>query len=302
MNITGWRYSFICAAALLTLSGCQTTAEGMKQSFNDFFSGKHWQSSKIASAGGCPQVKMVEDLRSLSEFNDMDRAEPDKVVSTVTLASLDSTCEYDARKDIATLSLMMAFESRLGPKGRIRAGDKPNFVYPYFIAVTTRQGDIVAKEVYAVAMAYDNKQTELASTETLKKLIPLDGKGASDYEILVGFQLSDEQLAYNRTRSATEPEAAALAKIAEKAEKIEPAAGNAATAAETKAPAMPVVKVINQKVAVRTLDQEGESDASAAPAVSAEKPQASKSPEKSPAAADEASGGTETIDITEPAN
>ena len=61
----------------------------------------------------------------------------------------------------------------------------------------------MAKEVFAVSMNFEPGETTRTHTEYLRQIIPIKSKEtAFQYQVLVGFQLSPEQLAYNRAALA----------------------------------------------------------------------------------------------------
>lgn len=65
---------------------------------------------------------------------------------------------------------------------------------PYFVVVMVA-GKIVAKEIFPVTLAFGPGVDKIATTETVDKIsLPLRRNAKPDYEILVGFQLSPEQM------------------------------------------------------------------------------------------------------------
>jgi phosphoribosylaminoimidazole (AIR) synthetase len=65
---------------------------------------------------------------------------------------------------------------------------------PYFV-VLMQAGKIVAKEVFPVTFAFGPAAPSVTLTETVDKIaLPLRQSGKPDYEILVGFQLTPEQV------------------------------------------------------------------------------------------------------------
>lgn len=224
---------------VLGLSACQTW-KGLEEDFSsiqsDFSSSSStsYASSDSASLlSPCPRVEVVEDLAVLNDFENISKPSPDSLVSSVKLSKLQSTCGEKARS--ITVDLKLAFEGQLGPRGRINANDMPFFSYPYFVAVTAPSGEIMAKEVFAASITYNRGESSHTHYETLRHIIPLDDTGrAGRYKVLVGFQLGQEQLAWNREQlrlakqAEREAEKARKAAEAKAAAATMPAAGNAA--------------------------------------------------------------------------
>jgi len=145
----------------------------------------------------CPQVEIVEELSSLSEFTDMVAPEPKNLLSRVDMGLLESKCEHGDGEVIVDLKLV--FESILGPKATRTVRDRPFFSYPFFIAVTGPKGDIMAKEVFSASMTYNLREDSHTYYESLRQIIPVPSKHqASLHKVLIGFQLNQAQLNYNR--------------------------------------------------------------------------------------------------------
>jgi len=196
------------AAFALTLTACETM-EGFKNDISDIDFGSITDFSTASSVqeeqhanflvdGNCPSIQIVEDLGRLYEFNAGQSMKSSNLVSSVKMEEANSTCSYGNRS--VTVDLKLAFDGELGPKGRRTASEKPFFTYPFFVAVTSDSGKILAKEIFAASMTYDKGQDEQLYFETLRQIIPADSRTqGARYKIMVGFQLAEKQLAYNRT-------------------------------------------------------------------------------------------------------
>ena len=175
------------------------------------------------SSSGCPDVRIVQDLNQVHQFIDGGAPAPAEAVSSVRMTSVQNSCKISNNN--MAVDMTLAFEGSIGPKGRNNASDKPSFAYPYFVAITNNQGSIIAKEVFAVTMAYDGKQTSKSSTEQIRQMIPMSGSDQKNYKVLIGFQLNDQELAFNRTLPQDTVVAQTAAIIDAAVADIEPAAG-----------------------------------------------------------------------------
>lgn len=204
----------LCAAALLPLAACQTSFDEFRQSLSDikmpsFSGGEPPAEEAVLSMDGihtCPQVNIVPDLGMLHEFTDMEQPSDTTLVSAATMEVERTSCVYSPEHGSVAVQMTLAFSSRLGPRSKIYKGDKPNFAYPYFLAVTNPEDEIVAKEVFAASMSFPADQGAMEYRETLRQIVPLEQiTDGPDYAILIGFQLSDDQLAYNRALQDAPP-------------------------------------------------------------------------------------------------
>lgn len=188
---------------LLSLTACETV-EGLKQDISniklsDFTPSisKSNDESQFLINGNCPKITIVEELSMLDEFTPGTSAKSSNLISSVKMSESESTCTYNDRS--VTVDLKLAFNGKLGTKGRKTSKDKPFFSYPFFVAVTSPSGKILAKEIFAASMTYDAGKNEQVYFETLRQIIPTDSrsKGAG-YKVMLGFQLAEKQLNYNR--------------------------------------------------------------------------------------------------------
>ncbi|MCB1563038.1 MAG: hypothetical protein KDJ75_05625 [Alphaproteobacteria bacterium] len=235
------RFLALAACVTLVMPACETL-EGVKQDFtalNLSSSAQQGRSEKLLSLGACPHIEIVEELGTLHDFGNQTGAQESDLISTVQIRESSNSCFYENKS--VTIDLELAFDGALGPRGRLKDSDKPSLSYPFFVAITDGGGTILAKEIFSVSLVYGAEQNSQTATEKLRQIIPVPSKqkGAS-YKILTGFQLSQDQLAYNRAmieaRKRQEKEAA---KAAAAAAAVSPAASDQAVQVLIKDPDNP---------------------------------------------------------------
>jgi len=87
----------------------------------------------------------------------------------------------------------------LAQRGPASRGAEANF--PFFVAVTDRDQNILAKEVFDSVVEFPEGRRRAGVFEEVEQQIALrDEETGDDYEIIVGFQLSRDQLDRNRAR------------------------------------------------------------------------------------------------------
>lgn len=165
-----------------------------------------------ATAPACPDVRIVSDLNQVHQFAEGAQMESGNLASSIRMQDVEAKCTAGTRT--VTVDMTLAFAGQIGPKGRAHASDKPSFAYPYFVAITNDHGSIVAKEVFATTLTYGTADDKGTKIEQVRQIIPAISSDMRNYKVLIGFQLSDRELAYNR---ALPPDTDAAA--------IEPAAG-----------------------------------------------------------------------------
>ena len=167
----------------------------------------------------CPSVYVVEDLSQLYKFAPADVREAENLQSHVVLTMRDSQCVYDTKS--VSVDVTLDFAGSLGPKGRFRAADEPLVTHPFFVAIADRGGDVLAKQIFAASLHYKEGLDKANYTETIRQIIPVEGpKDGKEYAVMVGFQLEDNDLYFNRAKARLDrAQAAKTAKEAKKAKK-----------------------------------------------------------------------------------
>lgn len=142
----------------------------------------------------CPEGSILPGAASVTRFRDGPGRDLTDVVSSAEVVDIATTCRYDRRG--VTVSLQVAIAATRGPADRSRQAR-----YDYFVAITDPEGRIVAKEVFPVQFEFPEGQARTGTVDEIEPRIPLsDPRIAPDYRIHVGFQLTPEELAWNRSR------------------------------------------------------------------------------------------------------
>lgn len=191
------------------LSGCNESLSKLRNDFADSFSSlgkrntdkntENEQSSGFVDIKSCPEVKIIDDLGVLREYTDNANPSSDTLVSSAIMDVSHKSCLYNKDHNSVVLQLTISISGELGKRARIFKGDKPNFSYPYFVGVADKYDNIVAKEIFAASVEYASTQTTIVHEEIVRQIIYLEApEDGTDYTVLLGFQLTEEQLEHNR--------------------------------------------------------------------------------------------------------
>ncbi len=145
-------------------------------------------------APACPQTGILGDAADLTRFRSTGTDLTDMVVDG-RITGLRGKCSYDGGEHLATV-LSVDLELMRGPAMQGRTAE-----VTYFVSVA--KGDqILDKKDYTLRVAFDRNSGQLRLTgDEIDLSLPTPGKvTGSDYRILVGFQLSPQELAFNRRR------------------------------------------------------------------------------------------------------
>jgi len=158
--------------AALVLGGCSS------------FGGDNVHKTDLA----CPKVGIVRDANSVTLFRPGPGRGPADVVARGLVADYSGNCTYDSTGVTVDVSLALVAE-----RGPALVGTQVPLTY--FVAVSTPDGTLVTKQEFATTVDFPAS----GPREDLQPHIPLPEKqDARGYQLLVGFQLSPDQLDYNR--------------------------------------------------------------------------------------------------------
>jgi hypothetical protein len=208
-----WRSLLILS--VLALGGCVTLGslkDGIVQQYNSvagYFEKKvdpvEEEKKKLPVYDGtCPSVAVRPDLIRLVDFYSESNPSPDNVVSEATITRVSNICRIE--NNSLVMQIDFELDGKTGPKARQKPKDQPNFAYPYFVAVTDAQGNVLFKELFAATIAYGREENEKIVQETIFQNMPFPDSAAGEvYHVIIGFQLNEMQLAYSTRSAATPP-------------------------------------------------------------------------------------------------
>ncbi len=158
-----------------------------------------FEESAIAPA--CPNIVIVKDTAELTAFRPGAGRDLTDVVLDARIDQFDGSCETDLKPERigkVIVDLQLFFEAIRGPADNTREGK-----FSYYVAIGNRNGKILAKKVFSTEFEFEGNRNRISAAEELTQEIPLSsGDLGEDFDIFVGFQLSPEQLDYNRTKRA----------------------------------------------------------------------------------------------------
>jgi|SRR4051794_13981707 hypothetical protein len=139
----------------------------------------------------CPRIEIVRDLSRLVKFRNGAGRDLNDVLYTARFDDVKTKCGYDK----TGVSIDMTV-SLVGERGR--AGlTLPNVDVIYFVAITDRNQNIVAKRTFTSQFTFPEKGMAGIDDE-LTQRIPLEPTTpATDHTLILGFQLTPEEIDFN---------------------------------------------------------------------------------------------------------
>jgi hypothetical protein len=151
--------------------------------------------SSEPNAGPCPMMGVLYDSSRLVEFNGQGERFAN-VAFTGEMRGVRGLCRYTGSNPIEmSLEVDMAF-------GKGPAAEKNSRVYRYWVAVTRANLAPVEKQYFDVNVEFPRGADRMAGSEIIERIViprANDTISGANFEILVGFDLTPQQLAFNRS-------------------------------------------------------------------------------------------------------
>ncbi len=139
----------------------------------------------------CAPAAVVAGTGTLTHFSEGPGRDTDDVQYRAEISTLAVTCRE--RSDGLETILTFELSAYSGPADTTGSAE-----IPFFVAVTLGSRQVLSKRVFSSEHYFPVQTGYSAFREEVVEFLPIfDGREAKDYEILVGFQLSPEQLEYN---------------------------------------------------------------------------------------------------------
>lgn len=206
--------------SILALSACQTW-DGLMNDMGDLDlptlpsseNAVDMRADELTTNADCPQIEIVDELNTVNQFT-AGGAQAANLIAGARFGQAQMACEYTPSAKSVTVDLKLNVEGYTGPQSG--SASPPVFNHPYFVAVTDTNGDIMAKEIFTATHDFSAGAQQVYQDD-LRQIIPVpDRERGRKFKVLVGFQLSKDQLAYNRAVIQAQREAAKAAAEAQK--------------------------------------------------------------------------------------
>lgn len=147
----------------------------------------------LAAAGPCPYVKVLYDAARYVEFKGAQASS--NVAYSGEIEGIAASCAYKGDEPIK-IDMTVSFSLGKGPQGDANQKD-----YTYWVAVTDRNKEVLAKEYFTIRAPFQPGKATLMMTDHLAGLeIPRANANVagSNFEVLVGFDVTPEMAQFNR--------------------------------------------------------------------------------------------------------
>ena len=146
------------------------------------------------TVGKCPAVFILEDAKELTRFKPGPGRDITDILFEAEIVNFVGDCHYNEGEAEIELSVQIKVER--GPANKIR-----QVAFDYFVAIPKFQSQSEGKSVFNVTGEFEGNRTLMLYQDDLDMTIPVkvptDGAAL---EIILGFQLTPEELKFNRSR------------------------------------------------------------------------------------------------------
>ncbi len=146
----------------------------------------------------CPQVAVLQQAQTLSTFLP-GRSDVAAALTTATITGISGACVAEKHGQALLITVKAGFEADNGP-----ANHGAPLSLPWFAAIT-RDDSILSKSTYQIPLKFDgNASLAYATSQPVKIEVP-NVPDSANLQILVGFTMTPDQLAYAAAHPTAAP-------------------------------------------------------------------------------------------------
>lgn len=142
----------------------------------------------------CPAVFILEDAKDLTRFKAGPGRDITDILFEAEIVNFVGDCDYDEGQAEIELAVQIRVERGPANKGR-------KVEFDYFVAIPKFRTQSEGKSIFNVVGEFEGSRTRMIYQDDLAMTIPVrvPADGAA-LEIVLGFQLTPDELKFNRSR------------------------------------------------------------------------------------------------------
>ncbi len=137
----------------------------------------------------CPNVAVLAQANALNLFLPS-RHDAGALVTQAGITGISGACTLEKKRAVLRVTFQAGFSATNGP-----ANQSATLALPYFVAISQGE-DIISKQNYTIPMSFDGNVAATSATSKPVTVELSNTPDSADAEILIGFQLTPDQLAY----------------------------------------------------------------------------------------------------------
>ena len=171
------RTAALAGLSAVLLAGCQSTIE----------------------KNSCPVVTILQTTSAMTVFKDGYQGDPSGKLYAIQATRVSSSCDFDRDEGVSNSDIDVTFRATRTP-----TGDASSYTFAYYVAAVQDGSAVLSKQAYTGTFAFapGEASTEFSVNVPSTVIKLANGVKPYQYSIVVGLQLTKEQLDYqNRTGS-----------------------------------------------------------------------------------------------------
>lgn len=142
----------------------------------------------------CPQVAVLQQAQTLTAFLP-GRSDVASQLTTAQITGVAGSCDVN-KKNQLLVNFQAGFTASNGP-----ANNGKTLTLPFFVAIANGD-DIISKTDYTIALPFNGNSSMAQATSKPVKVALANDHASKSIQILVGFELTQDQLNYAATHPA----------------------------------------------------------------------------------------------------
>ena len=149
----------------------------------------------------CPMVSILPEASSITRYAKGMRRTVLDVDFSGKITGIEGKCFYELNSDtdfgIVTINVITKFKMRRGSANKSQKAD-----FLYFASVVNNQGKVLEKQTFPYSIKFSKNRSWVKNEDSpIELIIPLaDENIGQNFTVFVGFQLSQEELEFNRNQ------------------------------------------------------------------------------------------------------
>ncbi|HYM33635.1 MAG TPA: hypothetical protein VEU47_20210 [Candidatus Cybelea sp.] len=149
----------------------------------------------------CPRASILGDASQVVLYKSGEGRDVTDITYQGEVTALAGECEFSSKGKVINMTVTITLVATRGPAA---SGDSVQL--PFFVSVIDkRQQRVMNKAVFESPIPFKDNRRRSGVAEQIAETINVEqGRTSADYEILVGLQLNEEQLEFNRKRRGSQ--------------------------------------------------------------------------------------------------
>ncbi|MBS0471531.1 MAG: hypothetical protein JSR60_10700 [Proteobacteria bacterium] len=150
----------------------------------------------------CPAVSILATTSNLTKFKEGLQGDPSGVQFTIEMIAVKPSCDVDVDEGTTDSDIDITFRATRPPNG-----DQAHFTAPFYVAPLLDGKTILDKKMLATAFTFQPGETSITFKENVPSTLIKFANGVKPYQysIVVGLQLTPEQLTYSKNHGRFGP-------------------------------------------------------------------------------------------------